>query len=109
MKLIPAVIGLSAALLVGGAMLQQSYNAGAEFCAHQQQERMRLSQAPAGIPESISGYKSQDDFYRLYPPTCGQPITGFDIANCLLGGSLIGFGVYSFGLLFGKFARWASR
>lgn len=107
MRIGAAAFGLAAAILVSGASIHWSSLANGEAC-EQRHENLSIPSLP---PLSSSDLPSDRlaHFLHDHPGACTPELSSDQIANALTGGVLIGFIAYAFGLLFGKFIRWASR
>ena len=105
MKAIPAAIGLAVAILVGAASLNWSEQANSESCSLRAANMQAPSQAAADDLPSAEFRQ----FLRDHPGLC-QPQLSFDQKlDAALGGVMVGFIVYVFLLLFGKFHRWVAK
>jgi hypothetical protein len=105
MKGIAAAFGLASAICVSAAFLHWSEQANGESCA------LQMEAAKAPIRGALSQASDAQLIYSLSGqlPSCSTHLSNDQFANGIVGGGLIGFTVYCFGLLFGRFKRWAQR
>jgi hypothetical protein len=106
-----AFFGLSLGLLVSAASLSYSHHAKLDSCSHQLAIERHDLQALKNPQSADNPIAMPEQFRQIYPgPACYDvKLDTVDFANAALGGAIVGLFAYTFGLLFGKFQRWASR
>ena len=105
MKGIAAAFGLAMAIGVSSAFLNWSGQANREFCS------LRIEAAKEPIRGPLAQASNGQIIYRVSGqlPVCDPSLSADQISNGITGGLLVGFFAYAFGLIFGKFRRWALR
>ena len=105
MRAIPAMIGLAAAISVGALFANWSEQANSEACALQSANLQAPSRAAA---DDLPSAEFQQ-YLRDHPGRCQPKLSTDQEVDIVLGSAMIGFILYIFCLLLGKFHRWASH
>lgn len=103
MRGIAAAFGIVMAISVSGAFLNWSGQANKESCS------LRIEAAKEPIRSQLAQASNAQIIYGISGqlPSCDPSLSADQIANGIAGGLLVGFFAYAFGLIFGKFRRWA--